>query len=43
MDARRYAAVREPAPPTIFGTQKIWNSALAAVAMLWVKGAGRGW
>ena len=37
MDCRRYATRREPEALTIFGTEKIWDSSLAAIAMLWVR------
>lgn len=37
MDCRRYATRRQPEPLTIFGTEKIWNSSLAGIAMLWVR------
>jgi len=33
-DARRYASLRNK---TLRGTEKIWDSSLAAIAMLWVK------
>jgi len=33
-DARRYASLRDK---TLRGTEKIWDSSLAAIAMLWVK------
>ena len=36
MDARRYATRRTP-ELTIFGTEKIWDSSLAGMAMLWVR------
>jgi 2-hydroxychromene-2-carboxylate isomerase len=38
MDARRYASLRGL---TLRGTQKIWDSSLAAIGMLWAKAAGR--
>jgi len=38
MDVRRYANLRGL---TIRGTRKIWDSSLAAIAMLWVKRQGR--
>lgn len=37
MDCRRYGTRRQPEPLTIFGTEKIWDSSLAAIAMLWVR------
>jgi 2-hydroxychromene-2-carboxylate isomerase len=37
MDARRYASLRNL---TLKGTQKIWDSSLAAIGMLWVKAQG---
>lgn len=36
-DARRYANLREK---TLRGTEKIWDSSLAGIAMLWVKEQG---
>ena len=38
MDARRYAALRNL---TLKGTQKIWDSSIAAIGMLWAKTQGR--
>ena len=38
MDARRYASLRGL---TLKGTQKIWDSSLAAIGMLWAKGQDR--
>ena len=37
-DARRYANLREL---TLKGTQKIWDTSMAAAAMMWMKRAGR--
>ena len=37
-DARRYAGLRDL---TLKGTQKIWDTSLAAAAFMWVKRAGR--
>jgi 2-hydroxychromene-2-carboxylate isomerase len=37
MDARRYANLRSL---TLRGTQKIWDTSLAAIGMLWAKNAG---
>lgn len=37
MDARRYANLRSL---TLRGTQKIWDSSLAAIGMLWAKELG---
>ncbi len=36
-DARRYASLRDK---TLRGTEKIWNSSLAGIAMLWAKQQG---
>ena len=36
-DARRYASLRGL---TLLGTQKIWDSSLAAIGMLWAKQIG---
>lgn len=36
-DARRYAALQDK---TLRGTEKIWDSSLAAIAMLWAKRQG---
>ncbi len=36
-DARRYASLRDK---TLRGTEKIWDSSLASIAMLWAKGQG---
>ncbi len=36
-DARRYASLRDK---TLRGTEKIWDSSLAAIAMLWAKSQG---
>jgi len=38
-DARRYAALRDK---TLRGTEKIWDSSLAGIAMLWAKQPGDG-
>jgi 2-hydroxychromene-2-carboxylate isomerase len=38
MDARRYANLRSL---TLRGPQKIWDSSIAAIAMVWAKQAGR--
>ncbi|MCB1646047.1 MAG: hypothetical protein KDI36_11370, partial [Pseudomonadales bacterium] len=38
MDARRYATLRGL---TLKGTQKIWDSSLAAIGLLWVKQQNR--
>jgi len=35
--ALRFLAQRQPEPLTIYGTEKIWDSSLAGVAMLWVR------
>ena len=36
-DARRYASLHDK---TLRGTEKIWDSSLAGIAMLWAKGQG---
>ena len=38
MDARRYASLRDL---TLKGTEKIWDSSIAGIAMLWAKRQGR--
>lgn len=38
-DVRRRAALRSP-PLTVLGTQKIWDSSLAGIAMLWAQARG---
>ena len=39
MDAKRYARLKNL---LIYGPQKIWDSTLASIGMLWAKQAGRG-